>query len=197
MSVKFDIVLAGVGGQGVLSIANIIASGAMKDNLRVKQSEMHDMAQRGGAVMAHLRISDTIIASDLVPKGRANLILSMEPVESLRYLAYLAKDGTLITATTPMLNIPDYPNIDELLAKIGSLPRAVMVDATKVAREAGSLKAANMVLVGCASGLLPIRLETMEHFIEHLFQRKGDAVVEANLKAFRAGRELAGAATKS
>lgn len=191
MSVKYDIVLAGVGGQGVLSIAGIIASSAMKDGLRVKQSEVHGMSQRGGAVMAHLRIADTIIASDLVPRGRADMILSMEPVESLRYLPYLARGGTLITATTPVLNIPDYPNIDELLAKIASLPHSVQVDATGVAREAGSQRAANMVLVGCASPLLPIKLETMEHFIEHAFARKGEDVVAVNLKAFRAGRDLA------
>jgi indolepyruvate ferredoxin oxidoreductase beta subunit len=190
VSVKFDIVLAGVGGQGVLSIANIIASSAMKDELRVKQSEVHGMSQRGGAVMAHLRLSDVIIASDLVPKGRADMILGMEPVECLRYLPYLSKDGTVITATTPVLNIPDYPNIDGLLEKVASLPRSVQVDASKVARESGSLKAANMVLVGCASPLLPIKQEPMEHFIETTFKRKGDDVVTANIKAFRAGRAL-------
>jgi indolepyruvate ferredoxin oxidoreductase beta subunit len=190
VSVKFDIVLAGVGGQGVLSIANIIAASAMQDDLRVKQSEVHGMSQRGGAVTAHLRLSDTIIASDLVPLGRADMILSMEPVECLRYLPYLSKDGTVITATTPVLNIPDYPDIDALLAKVASLPRAVLVDATQMARQCGSLKAANMVLVGCASPLLPIQRETMEHFIETTFARKGDDVVTANLKAFRAGRAL-------
>jgi indolepyruvate ferredoxin oxidoreductase beta subunit len=191
MSVKCDIVLAGVGGQGVLSIAGIIASSAMTDGFRVKQSEVHGMSQRGGAVMAHLRIAERVIASDLVPMGRADMILSMEPVESLRYLPYLSSGGVLITATTPVLNIPDYPDIDELLQKISSLPRAVLVDAVKVAREAGSLRAANMVLVGCASPSLPMKLETMQHFIEKTFARKGEDVVTANLKAFRAGRELA------
>lgn len=191
MSVKFDIVLAGVGGQGVLSIANIIASSAMQDDLRVKQSEVHGMSQRGGAVTAHLRLSDTLIASDLIPRGRADMILSMEPVESLRYLPYLARGGTLITATTPVLNIPDYPDVETLLEKIASLPRSVQVDATKVARECGSMRAANMVLVGCASPSLPIKRETMEHFIEHTFARKGEDIVSANIKAFRAGRDLA------
>jgi indolepyruvate ferredoxin oxidoreductase beta subunit len=191
MSVKYDIVLAGVGGQGVLSIAGIIASSAMADGLRVKQSEVHGMSQRGGAVMAHLRLADKTIASDLVPMGRADMILSMEPVESLRYLPYLGTGGVLITATTPVLNIPDYPDIDELLAKIASIPRSVQVDASRVARQAGSLRAANMVLVGCASPSLPIRLETMERFIERTFARKGEDVVAANLKAFRAGRGLA------
>jgi len=195
MKTKFDIVLAGVGGQGVLSLAGIIAAGAMQEKLRVKQSEVHGMSQRGGAVMAHLRISDSVIASDLIPKGKADLILSMEPVESLRYLPYLHKEGTLITATTPVLNIPDYPPIEELLATIRRLPRAILVDTARLAREAGSLKSANIVLIGCASPLLPIRRETIEHFIERKFEAKGADVVEANRKAFAAGRQLADEAT--
>lgn len=190
MSAKCDIVLAGVGGQGVLSLAGIIAASAMKENLRVKQSEVHGMSQRGGAVMAHLRINDRLIASDLVPMGRADLIIGMEPLESLRYLPYLSTGGTLITATTPVLNIPDYPAMEELYAKIRSLPRAVMVDAAKLAREAGNMRTANMVLVGCAFNLLPLQLETIEHFIEQAFASKGQDVVDANFRAFRAGRRL-------
>jgi indolepyruvate ferredoxin oxidoreductase beta subunit len=198
MTVKCDIILAGVGGQGVLSLAGIIASSAMEEKLGVKQSEVHGMSQRGGAVMAHLRISDSVIASDLIPQGKADLILSMEPVESLRYLPYLQKEGTLITATTPVLNIPDYPPIEELLAAIRSLPHAILVDTARLARQAGSLKSANMVLIGCASPHLPIRRETIERFVDHKFQSKGADVVEANRKAFAAGRLLAdGAASQS
>jgi len=190
MKAKCDIVLAGVGGQGVLSLAGIIAASAMRENLRVKQSEVHGMSQRGGAVMAHLRIDDRRIASDLVPMGRADLILGMEPLESLRYLPYLSTGGTLITATTPVLNIPDYPPIEELYERIRSLPRAVMVDAAKLAREAGNMRTANMVLVGCAFHLLPLQLETIEHFVEQVFASKGQDVVDANFRAFRAGRRL-------
>jgi indolepyruvate ferredoxin oxidoreductase beta subunit len=186
---KFDIVLAGVGGQGVLSLSAIIASGAMKEGLYVKQSEVHGMAQRGGAVLANLRLSDKPVASDLIPKGSAALILSMEPLESLRYLSYLRPDGTLITSTTPVVNIPDYPDLEALLGKIRTIPGAILVDSDKLAKTAGSARASNMVIVGAASHILPVKVETMEHYIESMFKRKGEQVVEANLKAFRAGRE--------
>jgi len=186
---KYDIVLAGVGGQGVLSLSAIIASGAMKEGLFVKQSEVHGMSQRGGAVLANLRLSDKPIASDLIPGGAAALILSMEPLESLRYLSYLSPDGALITSITPVVNIPDYPDLEQLLAKIRSVPGAILVDSDHLAKAAGSPRAANMVMVGAASHLLPVKVDTMEHYIEGLFKKKGDKVVEVNLKAFRAGRE--------
>jgi indolepyruvate ferredoxin oxidoreductase beta subunit len=187
---KFDIVLAGVGGQGVLSLSAIIATGAMNEGLHVKQSEVHGMAQRGGAVLANLRLSDKPIASDLIPKGSAAMILSMEPLESLRYLAYLRPDGALITSTTPVVNIPDYPDLNGLLAKIRAIPGAILVESDKLAKAAGSARASNMVIVGAASHFLPVKVETMERFIESMFKRKGEQVVEVNLKAFRAGRDV-------
>jgi indolepyruvate ferredoxin oxidoreductase, beta subunit len=189
---KYDIILAGVGGQGVLSVSVIIASGAMHEGLSVKQSEVHGMSQRGGEVQANLRLADGPIASDLIPKGRASLILSMEPLESLRYLPWLKPEGTLITAIDPVDNISPYPPLEGLLAQIRSLPHAILVDAERLARQAGSARATNMVMVGAASPLLPIKVETLEQFIEKLFAAKGPKVVETNLKALRAGREAAG-----
>jgi len=189
---KFDIILAGVGGQGVLSVSAIIASSAMQEGLAVKQSEVHGMSQRGGAVQANLRLSDRPIASDLVPRGSAAMILSMEPLESLRYLEFLAEDGTVITATNPVANIPDYPPIDEVLGRVRSLPHAVTVDAESLARKAGSARATNMVMVGAASPLLPVAFETIEHFVQTIFANKGARVVETNLKALHAGRAAAG-----
>jgi indolepyruvate ferredoxin oxidoreductase beta subunit len=188
---KYDIILAGVGGQGVLALGAIIASSAMKEGLAVKQSEVHGMSQRGGAVQASLRIADGEIASDLIPLGGASMILSMEPLESLRYLRYLSSTGSVITSTDPVLNIPDYPALDDLLARIRSLPSARLVDGEKLARHAGSARASNMVMVGAASHHLPVKVETIEHFIRSIFATKGDRVVETNLKAFRAGREAA------
>jgi indolepyruvate ferredoxin oxidoreductase, beta subunit len=188
---KYDIIVAGVGGQGVLSLSAIIAMSAMKEGLSVKQSEVHGMAQRGGAVVANLRLADRQIASDLIPLGGASLILSMEPLESLRYLTHLSADGSVVTSVDPVENIPDYPNRDELLSAIRALPRSVLVESDRLAREAGSLRATNMVMVGAASHLLPIRLETLEHFVRTVFQAKGDKVAEVNLRALRAGREAA------
>jgi indolepyruvate ferredoxin oxidoreductase, beta subunit len=188
---KFDIILAGVGGQGVLSLSAIIAWSAMREGLHVKQSEVHGMAQRGGAVLANLRLSDAEVMSDLIPLGRASLVLSMEPLESLRYLQYLAPDGVVITSTGPVLNIPDYPDLDGLLARIRALPRAMLLDSEHLAKQAGTARASNMVIAGAASGLLPVRVDTMEHFIQSQFARKGEKVVAQNLAAFRAGREAA------
>ncbi len=191
---KFDIILAGVGGQGVLSLSAIIASSAMQEGLAVKQSEVHGMSQRGGAVLAHLRLADGPIASDLIPRGSAAMILGMEPLESLRYLEYLGPEGTVISATTPVANIPDYPPIEDVLAAIRSLPRAYLVEAEALARQAGSARATNMVMVGAASPLLPVSFTTIEHFVETAFAAKGPKVVETNLKALHAGRAAAAAA---
>ena len=189
----YDIVLSGVGGQGVLSLSAVIASAAMDAGLHVKQSEVHGMAQRGGAVLANLRLSDREIASDLIPRGRAALILSMEPLESLRYLEYLAPDGALITATTPVLNIRDYPPIDEVLARVRRVPHAVLVESEALARRAGAARATNLVMIGAASRVLPLDAALLERYIATRFARKGPAVVQGNLAAFRAGREAAAA----
>lgn len=188
---RYDLVLAGVGGQGVLSVAAIIASSAAAEGLLVKQSETHGMSQRGGAVAAHLRLADRPIASDLVSRGEASMIVGMEPLESLRHLQYLAADGVLISTSTPLDNIPDYPSLNELLACLKGLPHSVLVDAEAVAREAGSIRAANVVLVGVASRFLPLPTAAIEGQIAARFGGKGEAILAANLAAFRAAREIA------
>jgi indolepyruvate ferredoxin oxidoreductase beta subunit len=185
---KYDIILAGVGGQGVLSVSAVIGSAARRQGLFVKLSEVHGMSQRGGGVVATLRLSDKPIASDLIPQGSASMILSMEPLESLRYLNYLSPDGLVITSTNPVVNIPDYPNLDELVAKIRSLPKSKLVDSEKLARQAGSARATNMVIIGAASHFLPVEVERLEDSIKDLFANKGEKVVGINLEAFQAGR---------
>jgi len=188
---KYDLLLAGVGGQGVLSLASIIAWSAMQEGLHVTQSELHGMSQRGGAVVAHLRMADSPIASSLVSRGAASLIISLEPLEALRYLRYLMPKGVLITSTTPVRNIPDYPPFTELLAHIQSLPAVIAIDAEELAKGAGLAHATNMVMAGVASQRLPLRPATLEALITSHFKRKGARVVEQNLSAFRAGREAA------
>ena len=189
----YDIVLAGVGGQGVLSVAAVIASAAMDQGLEVKQAEVHGMAQRGGAVQASLRLSDHSIASDLIPQGTASLVLSMEPLESLRYLGALRHDGAVITAIAPVRNIVDYPPIEDVLAAVRRVPTHVLIDADALARQAGSLRAGNMVMVGAASRVLPIAPDAIERYIATRFASKGQAIVDLNLRAFHAGREAASA----
>ncbi|MDR2783219.1 MAG: indolepyruvate oxidoreductase subunit beta, partial [Treponema sp.] len=190
-SVKKDIILAGVGGQGVLSIAAIIAKAAVRTGLSVRQSEVHGMSQRGGAVLAHLRIADAVIASDLVPQGAADIIVSMEPLESLRYAAWLAPDGALVTAAEPFVNIDDYPEIDVILDVIRRFPKHRIVNAAGIAQEAGLPKAVNMVMAGAAARFLPLPDGALEAAIEELFAAKDGAVIEANKKAFNLGKDMA------
>jgi indolepyruvate ferredoxin oxidoreductase beta subunit len=187
-AMKCDVILAGVGGQGVLSIAAIIAQAAVEEGFAVRQSEVHGMAQRGGAVLAHLRIADNSIASDLVPRGGADLILSMEPLESLRYAAWLSPDGALVSAAEPLVNIPNYPDLQGIINTIKSFPLNRIVEAAALAKEAGLAKAVNMVMVGAASAFLPIKTETMESTIEKMFAHKNAAAVEANKKAYNLGK---------
>ena len=189
---KFDIILSGVGGQGVLSVAGIIATAAMMDGYMVRQSEVHGMAQRGGAVQAHMRISDETIESDLIGKGTADMILSMEPLESLRYLDFLSENGSLITSSNPFKNIPDYPEVDKVVDTINSIPAGTVVDAEALAKEAGSVRATNMVMVGAASEKLPVKEETILKAIENIFMRKGEKIVNINNKAFNLGKEATG-----
>jgi indolepyruvate ferredoxin oxidoreductase beta subunit len=188
---KVDIILAGVGGQGILSIAAILGEAALSENLFLKQAETHGMSQRGGAVYSHLRISDKEIASDLIPSGSAELILSVEPMESLRYLPYLSPKGYLVTNTTPFINIVNYPNIDDIIAEVKKQPRSIAIDADKIAEEIGNKRISNVVILGAATPFIEINSEKIEAGIKRIFSKKGDAIVEMNLKAFRAGREFA------
>jgi indolepyruvate ferredoxin oxidoreductase beta subunit len=190
---RYDILLAGVGGQGVLSMAAIIGRAALAEGLFVKQSEVHGMAQRGGAVEAHLRLSDLPIQSDLIARGTADLVLSLEPIESLRYVEYLAPTGALVTASNPFVNIKGYPPLESVLAKIRSLPHAVVLDAERIAVEAGEVRTVNTVMVGAVTRLLPLRLDSIETAVRETFRRKGEAVLTANLAALRGGWAAAGA----
>jgi indolepyruvate ferredoxin oxidoreductase beta subunit len=185
---KCDCILAGVGGQGVLSIAAIIAQAAAAGGFSVRQSEVHGMAQRGGAVLAHLRLSDEAIAGDLVPRGGADLIISMEPLESLRYLSWLSPGGALVTAAEPVVNIPDYPELADVHAAVKSLPKHSLVEAAALAKEAGLARAVNMVMVGAASPYLPVKAEVLEETIEAVFAPKDPRIAEVNRRAFRKGR---------
>ena len=192
MAEKIDIILSGVGGQGVLSVGAIVSMAAMKEGLKVRQSEVHGMAQRGGAVLAHLRISSGVIECDLIPRGGADVVLSMEPLEALRYLEYLRPEGALVTASEPFENIPDYPEIEKIHEAVKAQVNANLIDAKKLAKEAGAMRAVNMVLVGALSVNLPLKPESIEDAIREKFIAKGEAIVETNLKAFALGREAGG-----
>lgn len=188
---KKDIILAGVGGQGILSIATVIGEASLKEGLLIKQAEVHGMSQRGGDVQSNLRISSEAIASDLIPKGCADLIISLEPMEALRYLPYLSQDGWIVTNTQPFVNIPNYPDMDKIMTELKSVKNIILVDVDELAAEAGNSRGANIVLLGACSHLLGIEPSKFEEGIKRIFGRKGEEVVQMNLKAFKAGQSAA------
>lgn len=190
---KLDIILSGVGGQGILSIATIIGEAAMQEGLYIKQAEVHGMSQRGGDVQSNLRISSNEIASDLIPRGEADIIMSLEPMEALRYLPYLSKTGWIVTSSAPFINIPNYPDVNSVMEELKALPQVIMLDVEAIAKEHSVARAANMVLLGASSAILGIEYSKLEDGIRSIFSRKGDAVVEMNLKALKVGADNAAA----
>ena len=189
---KKDIILSGVGGQGILTIATVIGMAALSEGLQLKQAEVHGMSQRGGDVQSHLRLSSEPIASDLIPEGMADMILSVEPLESLRYFNMLNKDsGWLVTSINPYKNINNYPDVEDVLAEIWKLPRHITLDADQIAKELGSVKAANIVVLGAASPFLELKYESLEKAIQNLFGKKGESIINLNLNALSKGREIA------
>jgi indolepyruvate ferredoxin oxidoreductase beta subunit len=188
---KKDIILAGVGGQGILSIAAAIGLAAVESGLYLKQAEVHGMSQRGGDVQSHLRLSDKEIASDLIPQGKADMIISVEPMEALRYLPMLSGEGWIITNTKPFINIPNYPDYNELILEIEKQPKQISFDADKIAKDLHSPKSANMVILGAASPFLDIEYSKLENAVKKLFGRKGEDIIRKNLDALKAGRAFA------
>lgn len=188
---KIDIILAGVGGQGILSIATILGAAALENNLYLKQAEVHGMSQRGGDVQSNLRISSSPIASDLIPLGGADLIVSLEPMEALRYVEYLKPEGWIVTSTAPFVNIPNYPEMSAIEAELGAWPHTVAFDMEEMAKEVATQRSSNMVLLGAAAPFIDIEVEKIEDGIRTVFGAKGEKIVESNLKAFRAGLAFA------
>lgn len=186
---KSDIVLAGVGGQGILTIATILGAAALEENLYLKQAEVHGMSQRGGDVQSNLRLSSHPIHSDLIPLGGADLIVSLEPMEALRYLPFLSKEGWVVTNMVPYVNINNYPDMAAVEEELMRLPHVRAFDMEVEAKRVATQRSANLVLLGAASTYIDIAPEKIEAAIESLFIPKGQKVVDQNIAAFRAGRE--------
>jgi len=191
---KRNVVLAGVGGQGLLSIAAVLGEAARAEGLYLKQAEVHGMAQRGGVVESHIRYADSPICSDLIREGTADLILSLEPMEALRHVQFLSVDGAIITSDAPVENIADYPGIESIYAELRKLPRAAIIEAERLAREAGSPRCLNMVMLGAGSSRLGLSSESLRRGIEAVFDGKSQEIVEMNLRGFSLGLEAATAA---
>ena len=185
---KKDIILAGVGGQGILTIATIIGDAATAAGLNLKQAEVHGMSQRGGDVQSNLRLSTEPIHSDLTKQGAADLIISMEPMEALRYLPYLNKEGWVVTSSHPFKNIPNYPEEKALMQELNNLPQVAALPIEDVAKENNLPKSANVVLLGMAAKYIEILTpEQLRESIARVFAAKGEKIVEANQQAFDLG----------
>ncbi|MDR2084689.1 MAG: indolepyruvate oxidoreductase subunit beta [Bacteroidales bacterium] len=184
---KTDIILAGVGGQGILSIAATIGTAAIDRGLYIKQAEVHGMSQRGGDVQSHLRLSDKPIASDLIPQGGVDLILSVEPMEALRYVNMLSKNGWIVTNKSTFINIPNYPDAEDIYSEIRTFKNSIIIDANQIAKDLGSVKAANIVMLGAGARFIDMPYEAFEKAIRDIFERKGEKIVEMNLNALKAG----------
>ncbi len=187
---KNDIILSGVGGQGILSMAAIIGLAAVDNNLFLKQAEVHGMSQRGGDVQSHLRLSSQQIYSDLIPHGKADIIISLEPMESLRYLPWLSANGWIVTSSNPFINITGYPDINEILNEIRRIPNHIIIDSDQIAKEEGSVRSGNMVILGASSRFIDIPYVNLEKAVINFFQRKGEKIIELNIRALRKGRDL-------
>lgn len=188
---KCDIVLAGVGGQGILTIATILGSAALEENLYLKQAEVHGMSQRGGDVQSNLRISSEPIYSDLIALGSADMIVSLEPMEALRYIPFLKKDGWIVTSTLPFVNIDNYPEQEKLIETLMTRKNVIAFDMESAAKEVASARSSNLVLLGAASPLIEIAPEKIEEAIARVFAGKGEKIVDSNIAAFRLGRSKA------
>lgn len=186
---KCDIILSGVGGQGILSIAAVIGEAIRTEGLQIKQAEVHGMSQRGGDVQTNLRISSEAIDSDLIALGGADAIISLEPMEALRYAPYLKESGWVVTSSKPFINIPNYPAEETITEELKKMPKLLTLDVEQIAKDAGVARSANIVLLGAASTILSIEQKDLEAGIERIFSRKGQEIVDMNIKALRVGAE--------
>ncbi|WP_372775063.1 indolepyruvate oxidoreductase subunit beta [Mangrovibacterium sp.] len=187
---KIDIILAGVGGQGILSIGAILGDAALYENLFIKQAETHGMSQRGGAVVSHVRIADHPVSADLIYRGQADFLLAMEPMEALRQLPFLGEKGMLISNMEPCLNLPNYPPVEKLWFEIEQLPRYVLVDGGVITHELCNPKGINMVMLGALSVFIPLKKESLHQGIKDVFETKGEKIISLNIQAFETGRSV-------
>ena len=188
---KKNIILSGVGGQGILSIATVIGEAATQCGLQLKQAEVHGMSQRGGDVQSNLRLSTETIYSDLIPIGQADLIISMEPMEALRYLPYLSESGWIVSSSKALVNIPNYPDENALMFELKALPQTTICDIETLAKDNGIPKSANMILLGMAAKAIEILTpQQLRDAIARVFAVKGEKVVNDNLQAFDIGQNI-------
>ena len=189
---KKSILLAGVGGQGVITAANIIANAALIEGYNVITSELHGMAQRGGDVKCAVRIGN--VYSPIIPPQTADAIISLEPMEALRNLNVVSKNGIVITDINPIyppltsIGIGKYPSLDNIFERIEKHCRLIKINADELAKKAGSILTKNIVMIGSfhALGIFPLKKESI---IQSISQNIKKDYVDINIKAFEIGEK--------
>ena len=184
------IVLAGVGGQGVLSLAQIVLEALRRSGLQALQSEIHGMSQRGGSVHAQVCFAEVPLTSPIIDEGCADLLISLEPLEALRYVAMLRMDGHLVVSEEPQMSMDGYPPLDDVYAALKKVRGCHLLDTEELARRLNHRQAGGMALLGMASKYLPVTDEVWRKVIFERFEAKGARVTDKNLEAFEAGRGL-------
>ncbi len=184
------IVLSGVGGQGVLSLAQIVLEALRRSGFHALQSEIHGMSQRGGSVHAQVCFSEVPLTSPIIDEGCAELLIALEPLEALRYTAMLRMNGHLVVSEEPQTDMEGYPPLDDVYAALKTVRGVHLVDTEDLARRLGHRQAGGMALLGMASAFLPVSNEIWQEVITQRFESKGARVTEKNLEAFHAGRGL-------
>jgi indolepyruvate ferredoxin oxidoreductase beta subunit len=188
----YRIVVAGVGGQGTLTVAQIVMEVARRAGRFVLQSELHGMSQRGGAVHACLTIATFPVTTPVVTEGTADLLLALEPVEALRYVALLRPEAPLLVAREPVKSVAAYPDEALLYATLDAVPGCELLDTTAASRTFRLKQAPSMLLLGRTARLLPFALTEWEQVIADRLAPKGAAAVERSLRAFRSGYAVDG-----
>jgi indolepyruvate ferredoxin oxidoreductase beta subunit len=184
------IVISGVGGQGALSLAQILLEALRRTGLQALQSEIHGMSQRGGSVHAHVSYADFPITSPIIDEGCADLLIALEPLEALRHVALLRMDGALVVSEEPQTAMEGYPPLDDVYAALKAVPGAHLLDTEDLARRLHHRQAGGMALLGMASHFLPVSEAIWREVITERFAAKGPRVTEKNLEAFDEGRGL-------
>jgi indolepyruvate ferredoxin oxidoreductase beta subunit len=185
-----NLFLCGVGGQGILLASEIISSACMKAGLDIKQSEVHGMAQRGGSVIAHLRYGEKVY-SPLIEPGEADIVVSFELLEALRYLPYMNTRTRVIVSTQKILPSPVATGVDTYPADVVDQLKqrgitVIPIDAFALAKAAGETRAVNMVLVGALSALVPL---DEKFFLRAIEERIPEKIRKKNIDAFVKGKE--------
>lgn len=184
------IILSGVGGQGVLSLAQILLEALRRSGLHTLQSEIHGMSQRGGSVHAQVCYAEAPLSSPIIDEGCADLLIALEPLEALRYVSMLRLNGALVVSEEPQTDMAGYPPLEDIYAALKAVPGAHLVDTEDLARRLNHRQAGGMALLGMASRFLPVDDAVWREVIAQRFEAKGPRITEKNLEAFEAGRGL-------